>query len=318
MQATTIEHPIIAAMQKRHFIALDVAPFVGSIAAAFALHRAGLTRGDWIAFAVMWLLGVIGIELGFHRYFSHAAFATSQFGRGLLAILGSMGGQGPVVTWASTHRHHHNYSDTPSDSHTPFHYRGAAHASLGGFIHAQLTWKWSYPYPNPSLYTPQLARDPLITKISRYYYLWIALGLLFPGLISAALSWNLNGLWTGLLFGGVIRLFLGQQVTFLINSLCHLAGSRPFETKDRSRNIGWLVPLTLGGSLHNSHHAFPSTSNNALLRGQVDPGYWVLLIAQRLGLVWNLRKINPDAVAKRTLANARRTVETESAALGEG
>lgn len=308
MPVKTIRHPIITSMQKRHFVLLDVLPFLGSIAAIAFLSTTGLTVGDWVAFVVMWYLGVVGIEIGYHRYFSHNAFSTGPFGRAVLAITGLMGGQGPVVTWASTHRHHHQHSDTIEDSHSPYNWKGRPGASLRGFIHSQLTWKWSYPYPNPSLYTPHLVRDPLIATLSRYYYLWVVLGIVLPGAISAAIGRSWHGFLTGMLFGGVVRLCVGQHVTFLINSLCHLVGWRPFDSKDNSRNIPWLVPLTLGGSLHNSHHAFPSSATNGLLWWQVDPGYWLLWGLERMGLVSDVRTIGKEAVAKRR-RGARRDPE---------
>lgn len=299
MQAKTISHPIIMRMQKHHFILLDVLPFLGSIAAVVILLRVGLTLGDWIAFATMWYASVVGIEIGYHRYFSHGAFTTGPAGRAVLAILGAMGGQGPVVTWASTHRHHHNHSDTPEDTHSPYRRDGRPGVSLRSFLHSQLTWKWSYPYPNPSLYTPHLVRDRMIATLSRYYYLWVVLGIVLPGAMAAAIDGSWRGLWTGMLFGGVLRLFLGAQVTFLVNSLCHMVGFRPFESKDQSRNVAWLVPLTLGGSLHNSHHAFPSTANNGLLWWQLDPGYWLLKALERVGVVSEVRTIGAETVARR-------------------
>ena len=35
--------------------------------------------------------------------------------RALLTILASMGAQGPVLTWAATHRYHHQFSEMPED-----------------------------------------------------------------------------------------------------------------------------------------------------------------------------------------------------------
>jgi stearoyl-CoA desaturase (delta-9 desaturase) len=305
MRAKTIEHPIITAMQKRHFLLLDLGPFIGSVCAVAILCRTGLSLGNWVSFVVLWFLGVVGIELGYHRYFSHDSFSTTKPVRAVLAILGSMGGQGPVVTWASTHRYHHNHSDAPEDTHSPYHWNGRPGPSLRGFLHAQLTWKWSYPYPNPSLYTPNLVSDPLIVTLSRLYYAWVILGIVLPGVISAAIDGSVRSLGTGMLFGGVLRLFLGQQMTFLINSLCHLSGFRPFETKDQSRNVAWLVPLTLGGSLHNSHHAFPSSANSALLPGQWDPGFWCIRLAERLAIVRDVRTIDSAAIAARRRLGTR-------------
>jgi stearoyl-CoA desaturase (delta-9 desaturase) len=248
---------------------------------------------------VFYVLGVIGIELGYHRYFSHGAFEAAGPMRAALLILGSMGGQGPVVTWASTHRFHHGHSDGPFDVHSPHAFRGQTKPGWRGILHAQLMWKWTYSYPNPSLYTPNLLRDPLVVRLSKLYYLWVVLGILVPGLVSFMLSAQPDRLITGALFGGVVRLLVTQQMTFLINSLCHLAGAQPFRSRDESRNVGWLAPLTLGGSLHNAHHAFPTTANNALTRGDIDPGYWILRALVKLGWVSQLKEIPAQVVARR-------------------
>lgn len=311
MFAKTIDHPIIRAMQRKHFVLLDLVPMATALLACVVLGVLGIESSDWIAFGLLYLLGVVGIELGYHRYFSHGAFEAKPWVRAGLLILGSMGGQGPVVTWASTHRYHHGHSDGPLDVHSPHAFRGRPRPSLRSFLHAQLTWKWSYSYPNPSLYTPQLVRDPLVIRLSKLYYVWVGLGIVVPGLVSAALGGGLDRLLTGALLGGVLRLLVTQHMTFLINSLCHLAGARPFQSRDQSRNVWWLVPFTLGGSLHNAHHAFPTTANNGLTRWDFDPGYWILRALARLGWVSELKEIPAHVVARRRRDAAVAAVETD-------
>ena len=39
--------------------------------------------------------------------------------RALLAVLGSMAVEGPVIEWVATHRKHHRFSDQPGDPHSP-------------------------------------------------------------------------------------------------------------------------------------------------------------------------------------------------------
>ena len=56
----------------------------------------------------------------------------------------------------------------------------------------------------------------------------------------------LLGGWTGVLWGGWVRVFLAHHVTFSVNSICHTFGQAPFETGDRSRNQ-WLVGLLAFG-----------------------------------------------------------------------
>ena len=50
-----------------------------------------------------------------------------------------------------------------------------------------------------------------------------------------------------MVWGGLIRIFLFQHVTFSINSICHMFGKRPFRTRDESRNV-WLLALPTSAS----------------------------------------------------------------------
>jgi stearoyl-CoA desaturase (delta-9 desaturase) len=44
----------------------------------------------------------------------------------------------------------------------------------------------------------------------------------------------------------------------------------------------------MGESWHNNHHAFPGSAKLGIEAGQWDPGWWVLLALQRIGLVSQL------------------------------
>ncbi len=302
----------IHAAQRRHFALFDIVPTAAALLAVPVLWSIGLTWTGVGLFAAMWVLNLIGIEVGFHRLFSHGAFEARPGVRAALVILGSMGAQGPVVSWASNHRHHHHHSDTPEDSHSP---HGRAdpldrrwRTRLRAFAHAHLLWKWSYPYPSPSHYTPGLLRDAVVIRTSRRYSTWVVLGLVTPAVLGGLVTWSLRGALEGLITGGVLRLVLGQHATWCINSLCHLVGRRPFHTGDQSTNNAWLALPTLGGSWHNNHHAFPSTASNQLSWWQVDPCYWVIAGLERLGLVTDVNVPSPDAVrAKRAVAARRKS-----------
>jgi stearoyl-CoA desaturase (delta-9 desaturase) len=101
---------------------------------------------------------------------------------------------------------------------------------------------------DPHRYCPDLLKDHLVVWMSRTFLLWAVLGLLIP----------LLGGWTGLLWGGLVRIFLTHHVTWSVNSVCHTFGKRAFETTDRSRNE-WLVGLLgFGEGWQNNHHAFPA------------------------------------------------------------
>ena len=63
----------------------------------------------WL-FLAFYLASAIGVEIGFHRYFTHRAFKCGPTLRLVLAAFGSMAGEGPVLFWAATHRRHHSHS----------------------------------------------------------------------------------------------------------------------------------------------------------------------------------------------------------------
>jgi fatty-acid desaturase len=69
--------------------------------------------------AVFYLLTVTGITVGYHRHFTHRSFKTGRTVRIMLAVLGSMALQGPVITWVADHRRHHAFADEQGDRTRP-------------------------------------------------------------------------------------------------------------------------------------------------------------------------------------------------------
>jgi stearoyl-CoA desaturase (delta-9 desaturase) len=289
----------IRAAERNHFLLFDVAPLVLLFPALYALSRTGTTRTDWAIFVAMWVLNLVGIEVGFHRLFSHEAFRCTEGVKTALVILGSMGAQGPAISWAANHRHHHQVSDTPQDSHSPHHGGDGWVGALRGFWHAHLGWKWAYPYPSPSHYVPHLVKDATVLLVSRRYYLWIALGILFPAAVGGLVTLSWKGALTAGIVGGLLRLVLGQHATWCINSVCHIWGSRPFATSDRSTNNAWLAIPSMGGAWHNNHHAFPTTANNGLEWWQIDPCYWVIRTLAGAGLAWDVKTPSASLIEKK-------------------
>jgi stearoyl-CoA desaturase (Delta-9 desaturase) len=88
-----------------------------------------------------------------------------------------------------------------------------------------------------------------------------------------------------------------HHVTYSINSLCHYFGRAPYQTGDESRNLAWLAPLSLGEAWHNGHHAFPTSARHGLERGQLDISAAVIGTLQRIGLAWDVIRIEPARVA---------------------
>jgi stearoyl-CoA desaturase (Delta-9 desaturase) len=250
---------------------------------------------DLVVLAITYTLTGLGITVGYHRLFTHRSFKTSRAVRALLAVLGSMAVEGPVIEWVATHRKHHRFSDHSGDPHSP-HLEDAPgwQGALRGLGHAHVGWMFrGKDMANPARYAKDLTSDRDLRAISRTFPLWALVGLAVPFGLGVALTGSLVGGLTGLLWGGAVRVFFLHHVTFSINSLCHFFGRRPFSTGDQSRNLAWLAPLAFGEAWHNNHHAFPTSARHGLDRWQVDPGAWFIAALERCHLASDVIRISP-------------------------
>lgn len=106
------------------------------------------------------------------------------------------------------------------------------------------------------------------------------------------------GAFLGFLWGGLVRIFLVQHLTFSINSICHLWGRRPFRCNDESRNNFLCGLVALGEGWHNHHHAFPSSARHGLKWWEIDMSFLVIRIMERLGLAWRVQVPSADVIAR--------------------
>jgi stearoyl-CoA desaturase (Delta-9 desaturase) len=284
-----VANPAARRMQRNIALAVVIIPFLGFIAAIAQLWLYGIGRLELGMLAGTYALSTLGITVGFHRYFAHRAFQTNTAMRVMLAILGSMAAQGPVLFWVATHRRHHAYSDRPGDPHSPqLHGKGVL-GLLRGLWHAHIGWFFSGELTSWAHYAPDLLRDRVLFRINQQYFIWVFAGLMLPAALGGLLSQTWVGVFSGFLWGGLVRMFIVNQVFWAVGSICHLVGSRPFETRDWSANNFWIALISFGEGLQNNHHAFPSSATHGLEWWQPDLSAWVIHTLARLGLIWDVK-----------------------------
>jgi stearoyl-CoA desaturase (delta-9 desaturase) len=105
--------------------------------------------------------------------------------------------------------------------------------------------------------------------------------------------------WGGLLWGGLVRIFVLNHATFAVNSICHAFGARDFETKDESRNNWLIAALTFGEGWHNNHHAFPAMAYHGMGWRQFDPTAVVIKFLEKVKLAKNVKLPRPELVERR-------------------
>jgi stearoyl-CoA desaturase (delta-9 desaturase) len=278
-----------------------VLPFTATLVAIVLLWNSWVSAADLVIAAVMYLSTAIGITVGFHRLLTHRSFQTSRRLEYLFAILGSMAVQGPVIAWVADHRKHHAHTDEEGDPHSPHvSPEGGANGVLSGLWHAHSGWLMSSQgRADWKRYAADLYEDRGMRMISRQFPLLVLATLVLPALAGYLASGTLVGALTGLLWGGLVRIFFVHHVTWSVNSVCHFFGSRRFETDDHSTNVFWLAIPSLGESWHHNHHAFPRSAVHGFKRWEPDPSGLIIATMERLGLARNVIRISPERQAER-------------------
>ena len=309
MEQTLDSSPLIATVRARTsfssqvvtVVAVLVPPF-GLLSAMGVLWGVGFGAVSLATLVGMYTLCGLGITVGFHRLFTHRSFETTQPVRALWAILGCMAMQGPLTQWVTDHRKHHALSDQEGDPHSPHAGRGDGivgvlvglfHAHMGWLFHAKgLERGWQY---GRDLYS-----DRLVRTIDRLYLVWVVVTLGIPFLAGYAAGGGSVSLGLeAMVWGGILRIFLFQHVTWSINSICHAFGTRPYRTRDESRNV-WLLALpSFGEAWHNNHHAFPASAVHGLDPRQLDLSALVIGGMERLGLAWDVKRPSERQRARR-------------------
>ncbi|MBI4203366.1 MAG: acyl-CoA desaturase [Chloroflexi bacterium] len=276
----TIRKPLI--------ISMVVGPLLATAYAVYLSWNGLVALQDLALLAVMYTLVAFGVTVGYHRYVTHESFQANRVIKYALIILGCMSLEGAPIAWAANHRMHHAYSDREGDLHSPHH----AKNMVLGFFHAHMGWLLEGRQADVNKWAKDLLDDKELVFLNKTAWLWFALSLLIPFAI---------GGWTGLLWGGIVRIFLTHHVTWSVNSVCHIFGQRPFKTKDESSNH-WLVGLlAFGEGGHNTHHASPRSARHGLYWYHFDLSWQLIRLLAKLRLAWNVYTLDrvdlPRAIA---------------------
>lgn len=271
-------------------------PYVGLIAAFWLFWNHSVSPVDLSILALFTLLTRLGYTVGYHRLFTHRSFETTQPVRILLAILGLMGSPLTITEYVAIHRCHHAFSDRPGDPHSPHMVegkglvkmiRGMWHAHSGWFFQDNLNLKEKI-----RKYAADLLKDPLIANLDRLYYLWLVLGLVLPAFIGFFITLTWTGALTALIFGGLFRMFLIDQIEFWGRGSDHYSGQSPLEAEGFNQ---WSAIFTLG-EWHNNHHAFPHSANQGFEAWQLDLSYLMIVTLEKLGLANKVKRVSPQEI----------------------
>jgi stearoyl-CoA desaturase (delta-9 desaturase) len=252
---------------------------------------------SWIALLVALILlftRVFGLTAFYHRYFSHRAFKTSRWFQFLGAVLGNASVQRGPLWWSAHHRAHHKHSDGPEDKHSP-HQHGFLWSHMGWFLTRD-------GYKTDRRLVKDWMRFPELRFLDRFDFLVPLLLAISLYVLGSVLSSRLPSLHTSggqmFVWGFLVSTVCLYHVTYTVNSIAHVMGSRRFNTKDHSRNNAIIAILTFGEGWHNNHHRYPASARQGFYWWEIDISYYFLVALSRLGLVWGLRPVPARILAE--------------------
>lgn len=290
----------VSQLQRITVLLVMLLPLAGLVAAMVFAWGRGF---GWLELGLlvgMYVLTGLGVTVGYHRLFTHRSFETGRVLTAVFGILGSMSVEGPILRWVAFHRRHHQHSDRPGDPHSPHNFGDGVAATLRGFFEAHMWWMMRSSDTGLGRYVADLRKSRMIRVLSALFPLWVLLSMLLPALVGGLVTMTWSGALLGFLWGGLVRVLLVHHITWSVNSVCHLWGTRPFRSHDESRNNAIVGVLAFGEGWHNNHHAFPTSARHGLRWWELDTSYIVIWVLARLGLVWNVRIPAPERVlAKR-------------------
>jgi len=259
------------------FIALHFLPLLAFVT--------GVTwRAVWLALA-LYLVRMLAITGGYHRYFAHRTYRLARIPQFVLAFIGTTAAQKGPLWWAAHHRAHHKYSDTERDIHSP----------IRGFWWSHVGWILCDKYnKTDSDAIKDFTKYPELVWLDKHD--WI-------GPWTLAIACYLYAGWSGLVIGFFTSTIVLWHATFCVNSLAHVFGRRAYDTPDTSRNSAIVALITSGEGWHNNHHRYPWAARQGFRWWQVDVTYYVLRLFSFVGIV---RDIRPVPAAVRAEARSRR------------
>jgi stearoyl-CoA desaturase (delta-9 desaturase) len=288
-------------------------PFAALITAIALLWNHGVGPLDLGLMLGLYVFTCLGVTLGYHRMFTHRSFQSSRAFRAIIAVIGSMAVEGSVITWVADHRKHHAFTDHEGDPHSP-HLSGPGFlGALKGLFHAHVGWLFeNVGQADRERFAPDMVKDPALRVIDKTFFLWIAISFAIPFGLGWLIGGGIGSALSALLWGGLVRVFLLHHITWSVNSICHFFGRRRFEVEDESRNVFWLAPFSMGEGWHHNHHAFPTSAFHGLRFWELltDPTGLVILLLEKLGIIWNVVRISPERQAAKLVSAARSGAQT--------
>lgn len=258
---------------------LILTPIGAAVLLPVHAHFAGFSWEALVIFLVYCACTSMSITAGYHRYLAHRSYDSKPLVKLFYLLFGAAAFQGSALQWCTDHRRHHRHVDTDVDPHN----------INQGFWYAHVGWLFLKEEPRyRDVFEADLLKDKMIVWQHKYFVpLAIFMGFGFPMIV----GWFFGNPIGGLLWGGLLRVVVTNHSTFLINSLAHTLGTRPYSDKQTARDSLIMAILAFGEGYHNYHHQFASDYRNGIRWYQWDPTKWLIRTMSLFGWTYRLKAI---------------------------
>jgi stearoyl-CoA desaturase (delta-9 desaturase) len=239
-----------------------------------------------VFFATTALTLCLGHSLGMHRRLIHSAFEMPRWLEYVCVYLGTIVGMAGPIGMTRLHDFR-DWAQRQRDCHAYFCHRSSFWRDAWWQLHCELK------LTHPPRFAPEarLAVDRFYAFLERFW-MWQQLPWAVLFYTTGGASW--------LFWGICARVAISVTGHWFIGYYAHREGGQTWVVRGAAAqgyNISWAGLISMGESWHNNHHAFPGSAKLGLFRGQFDPGWWVICLWERCGLVWNIKQ--PDDLAYR-------------------
>ncbi len=265
-----------------HTSILTSFPFIGIWGLFTWIKQGSFNWNTVILSVVLYCVFALSVTAGYHRLFAHRAYKAHWLLRLFLIIFAAGALQGPAILWSVDHRNHHAFTD--DEEKDPY-------SIKKGFFWAHMGWILYKHYKD--LLTKENAKRHkdlfddklLLWQMDKDVPIGLFLALLLPALI--AMSWG--DFFGGLFVAGFFRTNINHHATFLVNSLAHYWGTRPYDKESSGRQNLFVALFTFGEGYHNYHHVYPSDYRNGDKWYHWDPTKWFIKLLSFFGLAYELK-----------------------------
>jgi len=233
-------------------------------------------------------VSMIAITAGYHRLYAHSCYKVHPAIEAVLLFFGTLTAQGSALRWANDHRLHHAFVDTDKDP----------YSVKKGMWHAHILWMFFRTAPIDPKIVSDLNRNKMLVFQNKYYG-WCMLATHL--IVFLAVGWSLGDYLGAFIFAWWVRTLFIHHMTWCINSLAHFWGSQNYSQEHTAVDNYLIALLTCGEGYHNYHHTFAYDYRNGIRWYHFDPGKWLIWTLYKLGLAYDLKRVNNYRIARHLL-----------------